>query len=100
MENPSQSDPTPGMGVFWGVMRNTNPIRPARRATRPTCSFPSGAVRHAPAPAARPRSIMAESLAECADFVLGALPVLGAIGGIAALVIVPLWWAARSLGVC
>ncbi len=46
------------------------------------------------------RSLGSLALESARDFALGGLPMLAALAGIAALVVLPLWWVARSLGVC
>lgn len=44
-------------------------------------------------------TIIRSTLADASDFVVGSLPILAGLAGILALVVLPLWWIARSLGV-
>lgn len=44
-------------------------------------------------------TIIRSTLADAADFIVGSLPYLAGLAGVLALVVLPLWWIARSLGV-
>jgi len=46
------------------------------------------------------RTLAHETASEIADFVFGALPAIGALAGIVGIFVLPLWYLARSLGVC
>lgn len=45
------------------------------------------------------KSILLETLLDARDFILGSLPLLAALVGVCALVVLPLVWVARSAGV-
>jgi len=46
----------------------------------------------------KPAEILASVATETADFILGALPAIGALAGIAGIFLVPLYMLARSVG--
>ena len=46
------------------------------------------------------RTLAHETARSLVDFTLGALPLIGALLGIVGIFVAPLWYLARSLGVC
>ena len=45
------------------------------------------------------RTLLTETVRSLADFLLGGLPMIGAVGGVLTLVLVPMWLACRALGI-